>query len=524
MTPKRKRTWGLQSLQNIELKVRTEDGHWAPVYLSLEENDHGEKLLLFKSAEGFQVVESLSMQITAYVFETTLSPNAFALVLPNLILYISAPTQSLARSWVLKLREIIAECGELARDEIFYDALERQSVQSYVVTFQQKRPLGIVFERTQEWVYIKWSDNASLEDGSILSEINGIHSIGLISFSLIFIILLLGKSVLLSSYAETQELLGNWQPPLKLSFIRPPKMQGFLLQLTADEKWMANGVVLEGGKLHMCNNQPQMEHEETAYLLGMTVGLVPADVYNKDYCFQIQYGFKSAVFQAANYHTMMDWACALYYGIAIANGGGYVLALERLAKKAGQSFKEFSASILTKNRAAQMEKYMEGSRELTPQGSSAESTPYLYEFDLDGDLESMISLTPSRNFSDAEAFVHEDGFLCDHIDNENDAFDAESTIIIKEDVVQEERDLLTVDQLPQPSIANASEMCAYDRAIMEFNLRKIFRDCAKFDGRNVGYINVMQFSSIWRIATGVKGNLFNEMKIFNTRFTSKLWW
>ena len=162
MTPKRKRTWGLESLQNIELKVRTEDGHWAPVYLSLEENDHGEKLLLFKSAEGFQVVESLSMQITAYVFETTLSPNAFALVLPNLILYISAPTQSLARSWVLKLREIIAECSELARDEIFYDALEHQSVQSYEVTFQQKRPLGIVFERTQEWVYIKWSDNASL--------------------------------------------------------------------------------------------------------------------------------------------------------------------------------------------------------------------------------------------------------------------------------------------------------------------------------------------------------------------------
>ena len=177
MTPKRIRAWGLESLQNIELKVRTEDGHWAPVYLSFEENDHGEKLLLFKSAEGFQVVESLSIQITAYVFETILSPHAFALVLPNLILYISAPTQSLARSWVLKLREIIAECSELARDEIFYDALERQAVQSYEVTFQQKRPLGIVFERTQDWVYIKWSDNASLEDGSILSEINGMHSI-----------------------------------------------------------------------------------------------------------------------------------------------------------------------------------------------------------------------------------------------------------------------------------------------------------------------------------------------------------
>lgn len=29
------------------------------------------------------------------------------------------------------------------------------------------------------------------------------------------------------------------------------------------------------------------------------------------------------------------------------------------------------------------------------------------------------------------------------------------------------------------------------------------------------FINVMQFSSLWRIATGERGNLFKEMQMFN---------
>ena len=50
----------------------------------------------------------------------------------------------------------------------------------------------------------------------------------------------------------------------------------------------------------------------------------------------------------------------------------------------------------------------------------------------------------------------------------------------------------------------------------ESDLQRVFEACAKEKDTQGGYINVMQFSSIWRAATQVKGNLFLEMKIFNT--------
>jgi hypothetical protein len=38
---------------------------------------------------------------------------------------------------------------------------------------------------------------------------------------------------------------------------------------------------------------------------------------------------------------------------------------------------------------------------------------------------------------------------------------------------------------------------------------------------DLGYfINVMQFSSLWRIATGERGNLFKEMQMFNQMDTN----
>ena len=52
--------------------------------------------------------------------------------------------------------------------------------------------------------------------------------------------------------------------------------------------------------------------------------------------------------------------------------------------------------------------------------------------------------------------------------------------------------------------------------ITDEQLNTIFNSYAKESG-TVDYptLNVMQFSTIWRLITGERGNLFQEMKIFN---------
>jgi hypothetical protein len=54
-------------------------------------------------------------------------------------------------------------------------------------------------------------------------------------------------------------------------------------------------------------------------------------------------------------------------------------------------------------------------------------------------------------------------------------------------------------------------------AVASDDIRRVFTVHAKTGADNKGYINVMQFSSIWRKATANKGNLFKEMQIFNSR-------
>ena len=52
--------------------------------------------------------------------------------------------------------------------------------------------------------------------------------------------------------------------------------------------------------------------------------------------------------------------------------------------------------------------------------------------------------------------------------------------------------------------------------ITDEQLDKVFLSYAKLTEPNTyKTLNVMQFSTIWRLITGVRGNLFQEMKIFN---------
>ncbi len=52
--------------------------------------------------------------------------------------------------------------------------------------------------------------------------------------------------------------------------------------------------------------------------------------------------------------------------------------------------------------------------------------------------------------------------------------------------------------------------------ITDEQIDRVFHAYAKVTGTvSFPTLNVMQFSTIWRLITGVRGNLFQEMKIFN---------
>jgi hypothetical protein len=60
----------------------------------------------------------------------------------------------------------------------------------------------------------------------------------------------------------------------------------------------------------------------------------------------------------------------------------------------------------------------------------------------------------------------------------------------------------------------------YDGELLDVStddIGNVFKALAKEGPDGKGYINVMQFSSIFRKSTCMKGNLFKEMKVFNSR-------
>ena len=64
-------------------------------------------------------------------------------------------------------------------------------------------------------------------------------------------------------------------------------------------------------------------------------------------------------------------------------------------------------------------------------------------------------------------------------------------------------------------VANETEVDDSDR-ISDDQLNSLFHSYAKAAAEaDEPTLNVMQFSTIWRLVTGERGNLFQEMKIFN---------
>ena len=174
---------------------------------------------------------------------------------------------------------------------------------------------------------------------------------------------IIDASIALNTYAQTIERLKNWTPPLKLTFRKAPEKKGYLMKQSVHKKnrsvakvvWKKRYFTLgEGTLLFSDTDAPNARVMGEIPLMGGAVNLVPFEVAGRNCCFRVLSGVSSLVVQADTVNEMFDWACALYYGMAIANGGGYVLAMEASRIAGSKSRKE--AEAIAKSTALQEQK------------------------------------------------------------------------------------------------------------------------------------------------------------------------
>lgn len=152
-------------------------------------------------------------------------------------------------------------------------------------------------------------------------------------------------------YEDTLDRLRNWQPPLKLSFRKAPEMEGYLLRQSLADlgEWKPKYFCLNEGRLLIYADDTKTTLLDRMSLVGLGVSLVPQEKIGREFCLKVLYGYDVMVLQAESEELMLEWACALYYGMAISNGGGYVLSLLILRTARNQSREEVEAAAIARS-------------------------------------------------------------------------------------------------------------------------------------------------------------------------------
>ncbi|KAJ8602956.1 hypothetical protein CTAYLR_001549 [Chrysophaeum taylorii] len=265
---------------------------------------------------------------TCAVFETTLKPYAFELVTSQGVLHVHASSEEDRDRWTEALRDAISSSSRLVSDPL-HDAVLHMDLNLYECNFETKQPLGIVLERSAEWAIVKSSKRefADVSPGSALVAING-------------------SSTQLEAYASVIQRLTGWQPPLKLTFARSPTLSGWLGKRargrsgrSSKRNWKRRFFELKEGKLAYYDKDATGQSAQVRegclkgalLLMGCAVALAPKGPETDDqpFCIRLVSGIGVLVMQAETLEECLKWATTLYHGIAIANGGGYLLDVER---------------------------------------------------------------------------------------------------------------------------------------------------------------------------------------------------
>mmetsp|Transcript_1761 Transcript_1761/g.3319 ORF Transcript_1761/g.3319 Transcript_1761/m.3319 type:complete len:682 (-) Transcript_1761:196-2241(-) len=267
--------------------------------------------------EASEVVGMYDICPSCSVFETNLGQFTFELVTPRKILHVKSESREVTAAWIDCIRKVIADSEPNMADPVLQLAIAKiEEDVFYDVSFHDdKVPLGIVFERSGEWAMVKSAMKPELgvRVGSALSSVNG-------------------ESCIFKSHEYTIGKLKNWKPPLHLGFRLPVTKNGYLAkrpQSGSKMGWKVYFFSLGGGRLIYKDDEANSKAKGGVPLKGSAVSLISSSEIGKSFCIRVVSGVTSLVMQGETQDEMMDWAATLYHAIAIANGGGHIISLER---------------------------------------------------------------------------------------------------------------------------------------------------------------------------------------------------
>ena len=269
--------------------------------------------------ENSRVVDVYTITPNSGVFETNLGEFAFELVTPNKVLHAMPASDQEAEEWINALKEVISHAFLDASDVLLQSAMMKIDDDEFlVVVIEEKRSLGITFERAGEWAIVKAAKlDSGIPVGAVLSSVNE-------------------QQCILSSYASTIDQLKAWVPPLTLRFRQPPSKYGYLLKESKSRRdptkkvWKKRFFVLGGGRLCYKDQADADAAIKGEFpLMGSAVSLVSPEEIGRLFCFRLISGVSVLLVQSATERQMLEWASTLYHAVAIANGGGHILRYER---------------------------------------------------------------------------------------------------------------------------------------------------------------------------------------------------
>lgn len=521
---------------------------------------HGNELIIVNTSSLIESIEErVQLDADTQVVQTQLQQHSFQIVTFSKIIHLCGYTRKEIVPWIEAIKEISVVESKKGGDlnmQLLNKLLLREALklsdddEYYDVTYEELKPLGIALYRGNNWAIVKISNfkDTGVRVGSVLTAIN--HDI-----------------VLFENYQDVISQLKNWAPPLTLTFRRAPEKRGYLMKKCfkrrQDEKltvfWRKRHFELAEGKLsYKDNDNLDSKIRREINLIDASISLIPSG--DNQFYFRVMSGIIEFTMKAADIHELVEWATTLKHAIEIANGGAAIIDYmkkkmsdgndcQRLLEEALEIIlDEYQRQVLmnifehigTRNiegleREIGIAKSLEIDVEFIDfaeqflaelkEEAQMDFTSELHDFNANADAE----IVRDSLMGERASFMGTGGVLTNDEIEDDAEYNPEDDIDESEEVDEglgvgvniaakynftiPNKRSSTVPTV-NPERALLEKFLAEDKNY-ESDIAKLYESYVKVTDEGRQYINVMQFSTIWRLVTGDKGNLFQEMQMFN---------
>jgi len=546
-----------ESILRGKLMVRGANGQWGENMVAMTETEV--VIRPMDPAQGPGEVYYITKDMAVRVVEGSRAPFTFEITTPKGVVQISCTSQQEMDHWIQTLQSFIPQPLIIDTSDVLYRAALSKIAEDvfYEVQYLEQKPLGLVMQKVDEWAIamdFKGYDAkvTGVLPGSALTSVND-------------------ELIMFDDYFSTISRLKDWKPPLKLTFRKAPEKHGYLNKRSAAARggppsWKRRFFVLGEGKMSIFANETMVADTRVDLpLQHATVSLVHSSEYDKFFCFRLQVDMINMVLQAGSLEEMLDWAATLYHAIAMANGGKHILDFERkrqqdeaerqaafMAAQWGPEYAHIAAAIndaMASENVAELQAAMEMAMQVGLGGdflTFAQNclSRFIEEQNLRDNDARLFQETSAPNEDqlrlqeEAASMDARFGLASDGNDEDDDAGmivspgaiamrmsaghrlsvrsgggAGEGALDSSPELDQEEQLLVEKAKLVDPD--------AHLEAASELDLAKVFSFYIKVSDTGEKFINVMNFCTIWRMVTGERGNLMQEMQMFNRFDTQK---